>query len=243
MSNLRKYFNRKQTKFNNFIYIYYVSLIFLLVFLQLSCFKRPILASSKNKEANKLFNQGEFFFKQADYPTAIKYYHKAEKLNPKLIELNHKIGLCYAKTRFYEKAKNYFLKELSLNPENLNVHLDLGVIYSRQGKINISRKEYLYVLKKEPNNYKAHLNLGVLMLSKFHDHIEGIKHLNKYIELAPYSVKKKRIKTSIELLESDKNALKEIEKAADDNSAYKTTIKRDNTKKNSDDTNKIKDEN
>lgn len=167
-----------------------------------SCGK-PLLSKSKKGEASQLFEQAEFFFHQGEYPNALDLYQRVEHRKSDYPGLQHRIGLCYAKTRFYAKAKEYFLKEIARNPQNWDAHIDLGMAYSRLSQVEQAEKSYLFVLNRDPENAKAHLNLGILLINRKGDKSEGLTHLKKYLEYSEYSAKQRRIAALVELFEEE----------------------------------------
>ncbi|MFC1850485.1 tetratricopeptide repeat protein [candidate division CSSED10-310 bacterium] len=185
------------------------------------CSGKPFLKSSKKARALELFNQAEFFFHQSEYSSALDLYQQAEHLNPALPTLYHRIGLCYAKTRFYDKARDNFLKELTANPENWDAHIDLGMVYSRMARVEQAEREYRFVLKNDPENYKGYLNLGILLINKLDQVSAGIAQLEQYLKWAPYSKKRSRIEAWIILLKE------EFENPDIENSEHKNTPKAD----------------
>jgi tetratricopeptide (TPR) repeat protein len=190
-----------------------VMLIPAIVLLLSGCGSSLWFKSGRNSKAMEFFNEGEFFFSQEEYPNALKFFQKAEELNPAIPLLFQRIGLCYAHTRFYDKAREYFLKEIARDPKNMGACLDLGMVYSRLNQPEKAEKQYRHVLEKEPENIKAHLNLGILLLNRLNQREEGITELENYLRLAPFSRKRQRIEASIHLLKEGQES--DVEDAAE----------------------------
>lgn len=75
----------------------------------------------------KLFTQGNSFYNENDYQSAILSYQEILNQGTESPELYFNIGNCYFQLAKYEIAKSYFLKSISINPNleisNININI------------------------------------------------------------------------------------------------------------------------
>lgn len=104
-----------------------------------------------------------------DYTSAIEYYKKAEKINPKNAEIPYYIGYLYSEQQNWTLAENYLKKALQLNPQSeakelLSYVVQNGSIGILNEGIDLYEKnnfqtaliKFNDVLRKETNNAYAY---------------------------------------------------------------------------------------
>ena len=82
------------------------------------------------------------------------------KDNPKVFELNFKLGLVNNLLGDFKKSINYYEKSILLDPNYSPAFCNLGIIYDKLNNKNLAVKNYLEAIKKDPKNFKAYYNLG-----------------------------------------------------------------------------------
>lgn len=86
-----------------------------------------------DKEAAKLYNEGNSQIKSGNFTGALDSYQKALKISPDY-RIYYQLSAVYKKQRNYEFAEQALLKCLELNPEFTSAHNSLGTTYYSWGK-------------------------------------------------------------------------------------------------------------
>ena len=167
-------------------------LVFLLIFVFISCKKTPhITKTEKTADFNlkleslnvdQLVQKGNSFFIARRYKMAMAYYNEALKKNYELPIVHFNIGLIYDNTYDYDKAMEQYRIAISEKPDYIKAHLNLAVILGNKKKYDEAMKEINYVLKKQPDNLRALYNRA-LILHKTQSP-DAIKAWKYYIEKA-----------------------------------------------------------
>ena len=86
-----------------------------------------------DKEAAKLYNEGNSSIKSGNFVGALESYQKALKISPDY-RIYYQLSAVYKKQRNYEFAEQALIKCLELNPEFTSAHNSLGTTYYSWGK-------------------------------------------------------------------------------------------------------------
>lgn len=124
---------------------------------------------------------GLIYKEQKNYPTALKYFEKANKVDPENYDVHYNLGLMYIETGDKEKAKQEFQKSMELNPgkkeakkanealeKESSANTSLSSLISEAKKaIEENRKDDADKLLKQclevdPKNYEVYLLMGKL---------------------------------------------------------------------------------
>ena len=81
------------------------------------------------QKTNKIFSKGISFLKKGDYPTAIHYFQKLEKLGPDNVEILNNIGVACKKLGDYALALKYLSKAIELNPKHSDILQNITDLY------------------------------------------------------------------------------------------------------------------
>jgi tetratricopeptide (TPR) repeat protein len=102
------------------------------------------------------------------FEEAAKFYERASKIRPDLLEGLIKTGNAYFDAGQYETAEKWYMAALAKNPDDLNVRTDLGLTFYLRQPPNIERAiaEYQISLKKNPNHELSLQNLAVALKEK-----------------------------------------------------------------------------
>ncbi|UZR93878.1 OmpA family protein [Chondrinema litorale] len=118
-------------------------------------FKKSNFKSKKEafKQALKELNLGdEYIETERDYDLALKHYLRANKFNPKSVELNQKIATCFLKgdRTTKEEAKAYLLIAQSLTKKsNIDLAFLLGEAYQYEANWDSAIISYQEVIKEK----------------------------------------------------------------------------------------------
>lgn len=119
--------------------------------------------------------------KETDSKLALKYFKKAQSLNPKIPEVYFQIGNIYSLSN-QEKAINYYKKSIKINPNFMEAYINLGNCYGDNNLINDAIINFEKAIAINPNFAPAYLNLANVRLKN--DEInEALNLYDKSIKL------------------------------------------------------------
>jgi Ca-activated chloride channel family protein len=136
--------------------------IFLILFLSISSF-----CIAQNKEAEKLIEEGNAFYKQQQYDQAAAKYSEALQLDAENTTAKFNLANTTYRLNKQDEASKSFQdlaeqsKEKALSSKS---HYNKGVILSKQKKLEESIDAYKNALRKDPNDKEARENLQKALL-------------------------------------------------------------------------------
>lgn len=97
-----------------------------------------------------LFQEGNRFYQNGEYQTAIEKYNEILKMNYESPELYYNLGNCYYKLGKFSKAILYYERALKLNPndEDIQFNLQIANMHIIDKVQKIPEIFYLHYLKK-----------------------------------------------------------------------------------------------
>jgi protein O-mannosyl-transferase len=112
--------------------------------------------------ANEAVQEGDkAFSKSEDYPALIKYL-EASRLNPNSEYVFNKLGMAYARLKFYREATAAFLQSIALNSKYEYAFNNLGSVYFAQRDNKKAEKYFLKAIRLSGKVASFHVNLGTL---------------------------------------------------------------------------------
>ncbi|RKZ14855.1 hypothetical protein DRQ17_07170 [bacterium] len=115
-----------------------------------------------------IVNQGNKFFREGKYDTALSYYNQAELLSPEnpVIKFNKGVAL-YKLGRMDEAEKSLLGALKTKNPVlKQRTFYNLGNTYYKMGKLDNAIKSYISALKLNPFDKEAKKNLEMCLKQK-----------------------------------------------------------------------------
>ena len=103
-------------------------------------------------DANVASNLGAIMQKQGDFDEALKYYSKAEYLDPSNVTTRINVGTLYQQKGDYKTAITAFDSVLILHPDNVEANLYKAQSLAKLGHAKESSDLYKKILAKNPNN-------------------------------------------------------------------------------------------
>lgn len=119
-----------------------------------------------------------------NYSSAIKYYDKAIKLNPKDGDVWQRQGICYGMLGKYQEAIKCFDKAIKIAPKDIKALQNKYVALNYLGKYKLAMKVADRALKIQPNNEKI-LLFKSDMLNELGEYKESLKYINKVLKINP----------------------------------------------------------
>ena len=140
-------------------------------------------SATMDKEAAKLYNQGNRQKKSGDYDGALASYQEALNKS-KDYRIYYQLGLVYKKKRDFAKAEEMLHKSLEVKPDFNTAYNALGTTYYSWGKYEKaveSFKKYAENTKKKKNKKRAQKYIG-LAYTKLGDQALKDKNYDKATE-------------------------------------------------------------
>lgn len=134
----------------------------------------------------------------------LKLAREAVKVDPKNAKAWIEMGNILMDTSRFNEAIDAYQKALEIDPKNVDVRVDMGTCYRNSGKPDIAVKEFRKALEINPNHAFGHLNLGITLAQDLKDKAQGIKELEKYLQLEPNAPKAEQIRQEIQDLKASK---------------------------------------
>lgn len=131
------------------------------------CAPRVVRVSVSQEDiirANEAVQQGdEAFSKNESYPALIRYL-EASRLNPNSELIFNKLGIAYARLKFYREATAAFLHSIALNAKYPYSYNNLGSVYFAQRENGKAEKNFRKAISLAGDVASFHVNLGTLHL-------------------------------------------------------------------------------
>lgn len=139
-------------------------------------------------QTNILINKGAALFSDGNVDSAISFFKKAVKINPRSTEANFNLGLCYLKNYKINKAVTAFENVLKVDPHDFESLNNLGNIYLGREKIKKAISYYQKAVSINPKLYEGFYNLGVCC-QKQNDNVKAIEYYLTSLKLFPQNEK------------------------------------------------------
>ncbi len=120
-------------------------------------------AQYDSKNVDALFLLGDIAQQLKDYPTALEWYRKAERIDRTIPELHNNRGSTRMAMGETEEAILCYRKAIMLKPNYTDAHFNLGNAYRAQGDFPAALEAYQETLKHDPAFYRAYVMLGVVL--------------------------------------------------------------------------------
>ena len=117
------------------------------------------LSFSERQEADQAMREGEAAFAQGDFPTAIKAYQRALKIDPHLYEAALFMGDVYFKSNRQDEAGRWFARAILINADRETAYRYWGDSLMKQNKMAEARAKIIEAYVAEPYNRLAQTGL------------------------------------------------------------------------------------
>jgi cytochrome c-type biogenesis protein CcmH/NrfG len=137
-----------------------------------------------------LFNQQDFSGVQGNSPVQQTPEERLADLENRVKESPSDVNLLVelAQTYFYagkpEQATKTYEQVLELAPGNSEARYDMATIYYYSSKYDLAVAQLQELLKNDPDNKNARYFYGIVLGTGLKDYQNGIKELEKFIEVA-----------------------------------------------------------
>jgi len=168
----------------------YINVVYILfIFVTVAC------GGDDKKDASYYFKQGEQFFKDNNYPSAINSLKKLLEIYPEYHQANYKIGELYFRLQKYSEAIPYLEQSIELdNTSFMSYHL-LADCLASAGRLNEAEQAELRALKIA----SVHTSTAQTGLSCIYeiqgDHDQAIDQAEKAMEQNPKQLEYRRLGT------------------------------------------------
>lgn len=117
-------------------------------------------ADAKNfSEAIVYSKQGEEYYREKQYDSAIAAFTKSIELNPNDFGAYNNRGIAYHIKRDFDKAIADYTKAIELNPAHFSGYNNRGAAYEDMKKYDLAVADYRKATEVDPSNEKARENL------------------------------------------------------------------------------------
>jgi len=125
-----------------------------LVNVRVEQYSKIILKQIEDEPENARYNYqaARMYLGRNDFSSALKYFEKAAKINPRYKLVFSEIAKIYLQVNDKNRAIEYFKKSVKYNPENPSPANNLAVVYMSVGKFIEAKKILEEQLKKYPDN-------------------------------------------------------------------------------------------
>ncbi len=121
------------------------------------------VADKNTEDFSAQLKAGEMFGRINNFPKAIEYFERANKLRPEDFRTLVLLGNATYDSKDWEKSAFWYEKALVLKPDDIDVRTDFGVTFVNRQTPDYQRaiKEFLTSLKTNPNHEPTLFNLSV----------------------------------------------------------------------------------
>lgn len=143
-------------------------------------FKRTLKEDAQHAgaHANLFFS----FLTLGDFVKAEEHYQAAHRLDPRLHEIHHNLGILRTLQKRDREAEEAFRKALELNPFRAESHYLLGTILANGGQVREAEKRFRLAIENRSQFIDAHFQLGLLLQKQGRD-TEAIGHFLKTLTI------------------------------------------------------------
>lgn len=151
----------------NRMIIHILTWIIVLLFFMVGCSSMAVLSSPEktpvdaSKKEQVLLQQGEQYFKQGQFQSALQKVQQAYELNPDNAEAQYAIALCYLLLKEYSKSLDFSRQAASYLFKHLpDTYLVMGTAYQRLDDPWNALRTYRFAARQYPDNEKLQYRLG-----------------------------------------------------------------------------------
>jgi tetratricopeptide (TPR) repeat protein len=128
--------------------------------------KNHVLIAPQAPEHSVEYNKANVYFREGNYPEAIKFYQKALRITPSFSNAHNNMGICFIQLNQFEEARNQFTEAIKIDPGFFDAYPNLANVLNELGQyqdaVVILNKGLL--VKKDPDLYhllaEVYLKLG-----------------------------------------------------------------------------------
>jgi Tfp pilus assembly protein PilF len=144
-------------------------------------------ASTSREDAYRANNLGVAWLEQYNYDNAVKQFHRALEIDPKLqmARVNLAIALFYAPD--LAGATREAQTVLQQQPDEPHAHYLLGLIARSENRVDDGINELKRVLEKDPRDVGALVNIGQLLMQR-REYAEAVALFRRAAEQEPFHV-------------------------------------------------------
>lgn len=140
---------------------------------------------AKTEYNSDYFNtKGQEFYTKKDYNSAIDYFNKSLKLDPKNAQAYNNIGMAYWLTNNSNAAIRYFKRANFVNRNYTQPLVNLSLLYKQLGDTEKQVTALQKAIKLNPNDYWAYYLLGDINKSNC-QYIKAMENYKQAIEINP----------------------------------------------------------
>ena len=118
------------------------------------------------------------FLTLGDYVRAEEHYQAAHRLDPRLHEIHHNLGILRTLQKRGREAEEAFRNALELNPFRAESHYLLGAVLANAGQAGEAEERFRLAIENRSQFTDAHFQLGLLLQKQGRD-AEAIGHFLK----------------------------------------------------------------
>lgn len=119
------------------------------------------------------------------FETAKELFKKNIQNDPKNIDSRKMFVDFYSTWEYYEEAEKECKDALAISPNDAELHYQLGDVLYNLKKYEEAEKEYRVAIELDPNNPEYHYYFGFLLAEHFGNYNDGVKEIEKAIEIRP----------------------------------------------------------
>lgn len=154
--------------------------------------KKAVAQNNKYFNALLELEQGNNFYFQKDFQSAIQSYSRAINLNPNFAEAYNNRGNSYLQLQNYSQAAQDLQTAANFNKFDARIHNNLGSAYLLQNQYAAAINEYTQAINLNPNLFTVYYNraLAYCYSEKFQ---EALPDAQRAMQLNPSSVEAKEL--------------------------------------------------
>lgn len=133
--------------------------------------------------SDAIFNLGNLYFREKDFPSAIQSLQMALETSPNDVKIHYLLATVYKESKQFQEAAIHFQKVLELDPKHLLAQNFLGVIFYELKEFEKAQEAFDKVLNLDPTFADAYGNLGILFDFNLNDKKKAVEYYERFLEL------------------------------------------------------------
>jgi Flp pilus assembly protein TadD len=134
--------------------------------------------------ATALTDEGDAAFLQGDHYRALIKYLEAERIHPDSPYVQNKLGLGYARLRFFDHAERALVRAIELHSRFAVAHNNLGSVRLAKGQKRKAEQHFRTAIQLNPKMASFHLNLAAVCFETGKSE-DGLAFWKKALSLDP----------------------------------------------------------
>ncbi|MEA5002836.1 MAG: tetratricopeptide repeat protein [Christensenella sp.] len=161
---------------------------FLMLFDDAMEYEDQLLEDAKEREYQKLAQEGKRLLDDGNYEQAVKVLRKIDTNNPELLFAKNNLALSYYCIKELDLAVDAAKSVLSIDKSNIHANCNMAIFLTEKGEMK-KADEYLAAALRQPLEVQDDIFKAAITLCELKRHADALKYLTNFLSTSPYDEK------------------------------------------------------